>query len=296
MGLRWAPGSVAVEADQELAGFDLAADGGQDVGHAAGPLGVDGCFHLHGFDREQFLALADRVADVDADADDEAGQGGGDLVGVGRVGLGGFADGGGERAVGDDDLAGLAVEFEEDGAFAVGVGLADVRNLTMRVLPGSISTGISVPCSGPKKNMGVGRTDGIGVGALVGGEVGEDAGVEDVAQGVLQRWRGRPRKAAAFSRAASRSAGGRLAPGRSVRAGRPLRTRVWISGGKPPGGWPRRPSKNSTTLSGKASSRSVSRTSSGVRLLATRKRAMSPTTFEEGVTLTISPKRRLTWA
>ena len=36
---------------------------------------------------------------------------------------------------------------------------------------------------------------------------------------------GRPSSAAAFSRAASRSAGGRFLPGRSVIAGRPLRTR-----------------------------------------------------------------------
>ena len=60
----------------------------------------------------------------DGDADDQAGQGGADLVGVGGVGLGGLADGRGERAVGDLDLAGLAVQLEEDGALAVGVGLA----------------------------------------------------------------------------------------------------------------------------------------------------------------------------
>ena len=66
--------------------------------------------------------------------------------------------------------------------------------------------------------------------------------------------------------------------------------------GKPPGGCPSRPSKSSTTLSGKASSRSGSSVSSGVRLFATRNRAMSPTTFDVGVTFTMSPKSRFTSA
>ena len=95
---------------------------------------------------------------------------------------------------------------------------------------------------------------------------------------------------------AAKSAGGRLAPGRPVIGLRPRSTRFCSFSGKPPGGSPSRPSKNSTTDSGNANSRGPSITSAGVRLLATMNRAMSPTTFEVGVTLTMSPNIRLTSA
>ena len=78
----------------------------------------------------------------------------------------------------------------------------------------------------------------------------------------------RPSSFSTFSRGGLKSAGGRFAPGRPVsgllaRAARAPAT----AAGKPPGGWPSRPSNNSTTLSGNASSRCGSSTSSGVRLL-----------------------------
>ena len=54
---------------------------------------------------------------------------GADLVGVGWIGLGGLTDGRGQRAVEDLDLAGLAVELEEDSTLTVGVGLAHGQKL-----------------------------------------------------------------------------------------------------------------------------------------------------------------------
>lgn len=61
-----------------------------------------------------------------------------------------------------------------------------------------------------------------------------------------------PSLAASFARSASKSHGGNDAPGRPLIGGRPLSTAAW-SGGKPPGGTPRRPSKYSTTDDGKLS-------------------------------------------
>ena len=66
--------------------------------------------------------------------------------------------------------------------------------------------------------------------------------------------------------------------------------------GKPPGGWPSLPSKNSVTLSGQAISRSGFITSATVRSCDSMNSAMSPTTFDVGVTLTRSPKSWLTAA
>ena len=225
------------------------------------------------------------------------GSGAADLVRVGRVGLGGLADGRGERAVDDLDLAGLAVQLEEDGPLAVGVRLADGQELDDQRLARLDLDEVLGARLGAEEEDRRRQDRRVGVRPLVGGEVGEDAGIEQVARARRGRSPAGRASAAAFSRAAARSAGGRSLPGRSVdrRAG-PCRTRSWSTGGNPPGGWPSRPSNSSTTLSGKASSRSGSSVSSGVRLLATRNRAMSPTTFDVGVTLTMSPKRRLTSA
>jgi hypothetical protein len=69
----------------------------------------------------------------------------------------------------------------------------------------------------------------------------------------------------------------------------PLSTLRTIPSGNPPGGWPRLPRIMSITLSGKATSVSGSSTSARVRPWLTIISAMSPTTLDDGVTLTISP-------
>ena len=66
--------------------------------------------------------------------------------------------------------------------------------------------------------------------------------------------------------------------------------------GKPPGGWPSSPAKNPTTESGNATSRAGSSTSARVRPDDTIASAMSPTTFDDGVTFTMSPNIWLTSA
>jgi hypothetical protein len=76
----------------------------------------------------------------------------------------------------------------------------------------------------------------------------------------------------------------------------PLRIFFWIASGQPPGGWPRLPFIMSTTDSGKATSRSGFSTSARVRPWLTIISAMSPTTFDDGVTFTMSPNMRFTSA
>ena len=66
--------------------------------------------------------------------------------------------------------------------------------------------------------------------------------------------------------------------------------------GKPPRGIPISPLKNSTTEDGKDISLFGSKTSAGVRSLVIIYNAISPTTFDDGVTLIISPNIVLTSA
>ena len=230
------PLRVSVILDEELAGLDLLADGGEDLGDPARPFGVEGRLHLHGLDREQLLPLADRVADDDGHADDQAGQGGADLVRVVRVGLGGLAHGGGERAVDDLDLAGLAVQLEEDGALAVGVGLADGQELDDQRLARLDLDEVLGRRVGPEEEDRGRQDRRVGVRPLVRGEVGEDAGVEQVGSGRRGRWRaGRAARRPSRGRRRGRP-GGRPAPGRSVIAGRPFRTRSWRTAREAAGG------------------------------------------------------------
>ena len=63
--------------------------------------------------------------------------------------------------------------------------------------------------------------------------------------------------------------------------------------GKPPGGVPKKPWKNSTTDTGKSRVDACSSTSRADSLLATMNCAKSPTTLDEGVTLTMSPHNML---
>src|SRR5208337_3470348 len=120
---------LARHLEEQIAGLDLEANHGNYLGNAAGLLGVEGCLHLHGLDREQLLAFSYPVARCDRHADDQTRERRADLVGVGRIGLGGLTDGRGQRAVEDLDLARLAVELEEDRTLTVGVGLAHGQKL-----------------------------------------------------------------------------------------------------------------------------------------------------------------------
>lgn len=86
-----------------------------------------------------------------------------------------------------------------------------------------------------------------------------------------------------------KSRGGSDSPARPLVEGLPLSTLVRSGSGKPPGGWPMRPSKYSTTDDGKLSSSAFSSRLSSSRLFCTMNCARSPTTFELGVTLTMSP-------
>mmetsp|Transcript_24533 Transcript_24533/g.62564 ORF Transcript_24533/g.62564 Transcript_24533/m.62564 type:complete len:251 (-) Transcript_24533:366-1118(-) len=91
--------------------------------------------------------------------------------------------------------------------------------------------------------------------------------------------------------AASRLRGGSSAPGRPAKTGRSLTTCFWSGCGKPPCGTPIAPWKNSTTDDGNESESACARTAASSRLLVTMNCARSPTTLEEGVTLTMSPSR-----
>ena len=85
-------------------------------------------------------------------------------------------------------------------------------------------------------------------------------------------------------------------PGRSVIGFSPFRIFFCNAFGHPPGGWPRLPFIMSMTESGNDTSRSGSSTSARVRPWLTIISAMSPTTLDEGVTLTMSPNIRFTSA
>ena len=142
----------------------------------------------------------------DRHADDQTGQRRADLVGVGWIGLGGLADGRGQRAVEDLDLARLAVELEEDRALAVGVRLAHGQQLDDQGLARLDLDLDLLARLGPEEEDRRGQDRGVGIGPLVGGQIGEDARIEQVAQRIARRWRGGP-------------AGPR--PSRELRPGRP---------------------------------------------------------------------------
>ena len=123
-------GSCSVgKLDEKFARLDLMTDDREQLGDSAVALGVNGRLHFHRFDGEQLLTLPHRVARVDRDADDQAGEWRADLIRVGGVGPGHVAHRRRERPVGHLDLPGKAVQFEEDGAVAVGVGLTDGQEL-----------------------------------------------------------------------------------------------------------------------------------------------------------------------
>ena len=87
-----------------------------------------------------------------------------------------------------------------------------------------------------------------------------------------------------------------MAPGRPSIGAAPLRTFVRSGSGNPPGGLPSPPRMKSITDSGKVSSSARSVTARASSPCLTIQIAMSPTTFDDGVTLGMSPNSRLTSA
>src|SRR5208283_5603986 len=179
---RWLGRSSAISLaryfEEQIASLDLEADHGNHLGNAAGPLGVEGCLHLHGLDREQLLAFSYPVARRDRHADDQTRERRADLVGVGRIDLGGLTDGRGQRAVENLGLAGLAIELEEDGALAVGVRLSHGQELDDQGLP-LLDLELDLRARlGPEEERRRGQDRGVRIGPLVGGQIGEDARIE----------------------------------------------------------------------------------------------------------------------
>ena len=87
-----------------------------------------------------------------------------------------------------------------------------------------------------------------------------------------------------------------LAPGRPSITAAPLRMSLRSGSGNPPGGLPIEPRMKSITDSGKVSSLARAETAAPSSPCLTIQIAMSPTTFDDGVTLGMSPKSWLTSA
>ncbi len=205
---------------KQLARLDLLPDLGEQLGDAARPLGVDGRLHLHGLDREQLLPLAHGVARRRPPRR-RPGRAGARRPGWGRRGRPWGSRGPTRRASGraTSTSRGWPLSSKKTVRLPSACGSPTASSLTISVLPGSISTGFSRRRVGPEEEDRGRQDRRVGVGPLVGGEVGEDAGIEHVARAPRGRWpagpaASRPSRAprrgrrAAGSRPADRSAAG----------------------------------------------------------------------------------------
>src|SRR5271157_4983957 len=151
---------LARHLEEQIAGLDLESNHGNYLGNAAGPLGVEGCLHLHGLDREQLLTLAYPVARCDRHADDQTRERRADLwsgsdgsaLGVSRT------DEASERSR-TSTSRGWPLSSKKMVRLPSAWGSPTAKSLTIRVFPSSISSLISSPGSGPKKNVGVGKIE-----------------------------------------------------------------------------------------------------------------------------------------
>ena len=201
-----------------------------------------------------------------------------------------------QRLVEDQHFARLAVQFEEHQPPAVFVRVADRQELDdQRLARLDIDAGFLARLHAVEEHVGR-QNARVRIVALMFGEIGEHARIEQIGQHVAIGGR---ELGFLFEFLARFGEIGR----RQVGAGpigewRPAAQDFLLQclGGNRPAAGPSRPSKNSTTDSGNASSRFGSSTCSGVRLLAIMNSVMSPTTFDDGVTLTMSPNSRLTAA
>ena len=157
----------------------------------------------------------------------------------------------------DQHLARLAVQLEEHRPRAVGVRLADGQELDDQRL-----ARLDVDARSPRPAPCRRRTPASAARscreyfALVRDEVGEDLAGTAGTRRRPGRSAARPSLLSSSAAAASKSAGGSVSPGPAgerLAAAQDLASAAAC--GKPPGGWPSLPSKNSITDSGNASSR-----------------------------------------
>ena len=249
------------EPDEQLAGLDLLADGGQDLGDAARALGVEGRLHLHRFERQQLLPLADRVAGGDRRRR-RPGRASGRRPGSGRPGRPWAASRTAAASERSTTTTSRGWPFSSKNTVRVpsACGSPTVRNLTISVLPGSMSTLDLLARLQAVEEHRRRQDAGVGVLLLVGGEVGEDLRVEQVA--TARRWSvggAAELRLAASCAAASKSAGGRLAPGRPVERLAAARGRASAApAGSRPAAGRAGPRRTRPPISGNASSRSRS--------------------------------------
>mmetsp|Transcript_4665 Transcript_4665/g.18992 ORF Transcript_4665/g.18992 Transcript_4665/m.18992 type:complete len:310 (-) Transcript_4665:405-1334(-) len=167
------------------------------------------------------------------------------------------------------------------------------RSLMSRCLPRSMTMSTSSPCSSGSMKVRVGRIDTSPYALTWAWNSSKTLGymTADMRSVSLTGWRCGCFEASA-ARVCSRSIDGSSAPGRpsNVR-GCPaaLRTSARSGSGKPPGGMPSAPWKNSTTDCGKERCAAFALTSAAERPLVTMNCARSPHVLEDGVTLTMSP-------
>lgn len=149
--------------------FDCSAGGGGDGGE-----------HFHGFEDDEFVAFGDGVSGGDGNLGDHAGEGGGDVVGVGGVGFLVDGDFFAEALVDDGGFARHAVELVEEGADAVFVGFANGEEFDEEGFAGG-DVDVDFLADGHAVEEGGGGEHGEAVeffeGVLV---VGEDLGIHEV--------------------------------------------------------------------------------------------------------------------
>ena len=139
----------SLDPQQQVVRVDLRAGFDQQLDNFASPLGVERGFHLHRFERKQLLADRHRVAQLHRYRDDQPRHGGANLHRVVAVGLGAKLFLGLQLHVADVDLRGWPLSSKNTVRRPSGCGSPTVRNLTISVLPRSISTATSWPGSWP---------------------------------------------------------------------------------------------------------------------------------------------------
>ena len=78
---------VLLEPDHQITTFDLHTGADEHLGDLPRPVGVERCFHLHRFEREQLLARRYLLANGNSYRDHRAGHRGRDVLGVAWLGL-----------------------------------------------------------------------------------------------------------------------------------------------------------------------------------------------------------------
>lgn len=137
------------EADQGILVSTWVPEPMKDFGNPGILFGVESRFHLHGLHGEELLTLGDFVSRLDGDIDDEAGHRRRDLQRVAEIGLDTTGLGRFQFPIDDADFARWPLSLSKTERRPSGCGSPTVWNLTIRVLPGSISMESSSPGSCP---------------------------------------------------------------------------------------------------------------------------------------------------